>query len=84
MSEAKIIEFQKIYPTINLKLMKDKPEDYDKAILAAHIAEVENGFIVKKQNKTTAKGTKFTYEACNSIDRLEKYKAILIQLIKKI
>lgn len=73
MSDVTVIGFQREYPCINLDLMKIDEKAYDIAILIAHTLEVEKGFIVKKQYKTTKKGTKFTYKACKDEEEAKEY-----------
>lgn len=81
MSNIQVIEFQKEYPIINLQLAKNSSKEYDMAIMVAYTMELEKGFIVKKQNKTTKKGTKFTYKPCESEDEFENYKAKLNEML---
>lgn len=82
MSYAEVMEFQKEYPTMNLDLLKNNPKDYDLAILVAYEMETENGFIVKKQYKTTKKGTKFTYKGCKNKEEAKEYSLKLHELLK--
>lgn len=83
MSYAVVLEFQKEFPTINLDLMKNDIKKYDMAILAAYTVELERGFIVKKQGKTTKKGTKFTFKPCEDKSELENYAFKLYELLKE-
>lgn len=80
MSEVQVMGFQKTYPTVNLKMQEDK-KGYDYAILVLHAIEIENGFKVKKINKTTSKGTKVTYEVIKSEEDALKYKGFLDQKV---
>lgn len=81
MSEVQVMGFQKTCPTVNLKIQEDK-KGYDYAILVLHAIEVENGFKVKKINKTTSKGTKVTFEAIKSEKDALDYKSLLEQKVK--
>lgn len=83
MDNIKVIEFGKEFPSVNLDLMKNNPKDYDMAILVAYTLEVERGFIVKKQNKTTKKGTKFTYKLCEDEEEAKEYNLKLHELLKQ-
>lgn len=80
MSEIQVMGFQKTYPTVNLKMQEDK-KSYDYAILVLHAIETENGFKVKKVNKTTSKGTKVTYEAIKSEGDALDYRKLLEQKV---
>ena len=78
MSYAVVMEFQNEFETINLDMMKNDTKNYDMAILVAYTLETKRGFIVKKQGKTTRKGTKFTYKACKM---KKKPKSIVLNVI---
>lgn len=73
MSYAVVMEFQNEFETINLDMMKNDTKNYDMAILVAYTLETKRGFIVKKQGKTTRKGTKFTYKACKDEEEAKEY-----------
>lgn len=81
MADIEVIEFKKEYPSMNLDEMKNNPKDYDMAILVAYTLETERGFIVKKQFKTTKKGTKFTYKACKNEEEAKEYSLKLKELL---
>lgn len=81
MSNVQVIEFQKEYPIINLELEKNSKKEYDMAIMVAYTMELEKGFIVKRQNKTTRKGTKFTYKPCETEEEFKDYKVKLNEML---
>ena len=83
MSDAVVIELRKEYPIINLDLMKNNEQMYDMAILVAYMAELERGFIVKKQFKTTKKGTKFAYKVCEDGEEAKEYSLKVQELLRK-
>lgn len=73
MSEFKVYEFEKVYSMITNKLQNESPNLYKLAEMVAYIAELDRGFIVKRQNKSTAKGTKFKYILVEHPDQLKEY-----------
>lgn len=73
MADVMVLEFQNEYPVINLDLMKNNSVLYDLAIIVAHSAELKRGFITKRQNKTTKKGTKFTYKPCMTEEEFKAF-----------
>ena len=81
--QVSVVEFQKEYPTMNLELLKNNEKDYDISVLVAHEIETKNGYIVKKQYKTTKKGTKFTYKACTGEEEAKEYNLKLHELLKQ-
>ncbi len=83
MSDFEVIEFQKEYPTLNLNALKNNPKDYDMGILVAYSMETKRGFVIKKQFKTTKKGTKFTYKACNGEEEAKEYSLKCHELLKQ-
>ena len=83
MSDVAVIGFRAEYPSINLDLMKNNEQMYDRAILAAYTAELERGFIVKKQFKTTKKGTRFAYKVCKDEEEAKEYSLKVQELLKK-
>lgn len=83
MSDVVVIGFRKEYPSINLDLMKSNEQIYDMAILAVYTSELERGFIVKKQFKTTKKGTKFTYKLCKDEDEANEYSFKIHELLRQ-
>lgn len=83
MSDAVVIELRKEYPIINLDLMKNNEQMYDMAILVAYMAELERGLIVKKQFKTTKKGTKFAYKACKDEEEAKEYSLKVHELLRQ-
>lgn len=72
MANISVMGFQIEYPVLNLELSRNEKE-FDRGIIAIYVAELEKGFIVKKINKPTRKGTKVTYEACKNGEEAEKY-----------
>ncbi|MGG5463511.1 hypothetical protein [Clostridium sp. B9] len=72
MSDFSVVEFQKEYPVLNFKLSKNE-KDYERGIIAIHVAELDKGFIVKKINKTTSKGTKVTYKFAKDEEEANNY-----------
>lgn len=82
MGYATVMEFQKEFEMINLDMMKNDIEKYDMAILGAYALETKKGFIVKRQGKTTKKGTKFTYKACKDEKEAKEYSLKLHELLK--
>lgn len=83
MANIEVIEFQKEFPIMNLRLMKDDKAKYDMSILIAYTLETERGFIVAKQYKTTKKGTKFKYKACKNEEEAKEYSLKLKALLDK-
>lgn len=83
MSDAVVIELRKEYPIINLELMKNNEQMYDMAILVAYMAELERGVIVKKQFKTTKKGTKFAYKVCKDEEEAKEYSLKVHELLRQ-
>lgn len=81
MADMEVIEFSKEFPSMNLDSMKNSPKDYDMAILVAYTLETERGFIVKKQYKTTKKGTKFNYKVCKDEEEAKEYSLKLKKLL---
>lgn len=72
MNNVSVMEFQIEYPVLNLELSKNEKE-FERGIIAIYVAELERGFIVKRINKTTKKGTKVTYKSCKSDEEADKY-----------
>lgn len=66
-------KFQKDYPDLNNKLLKSSKELFDLGVVVACSSELEKGFIVKRQLKTTSKGTKFNFEPATSEQELGDY-----------
>lgn len=83
MNDVVVIGFQREYPTINLELMKSNEQMYDMAILVVYTSELERGFIVKKQFKTTKRGTKFTYKACKNEEEAKEYSLKVQELLRR-
>lgn len=82
MGEIQVMGFSKTYPTVNLKMQREDKKGYDYAILVLHAIETENGFKVKKINKTTSKGTKVTYEVIKSEGDALDYRKLLEQKVE--
>lgn len=57
MNDVTVKEFGMTYPILNLELSKNEKE-FERGIIAIHIAELNRGFIVKRINKTTKKELK--------------------------
>lgn len=82
MNDVVVIGFQREYLGVNLELMKNNEQMYDMAILAVYTAELKRWFIVKKQFKTTKKGTKFTYKACKNEKEAKEYSLKIHELLR--
>ena len=68
-----IKEVARTYQELNLDLMKNSRKFYDFAILGLYTLEIDNGFIVKRINKTYRKGTKVTFKRCESQEEAKLY-----------
>ena len=66
-------EVAKTYEALNLELMNNNRKFYDFAILGLYTLEIDNGFIVKRINKTYRKGTKVTFKRCESQEEAKLY-----------
>lgn len=73
MNGISVVEFQKGFPEINLKLMKENIKLYDLAIITLYTIESERGFKVKKIGKTGRKGTKVTFEPIKNKEYFDEY-----------
>ena len=83
MIDIMVIEFQQEFALLNLDMMKNDIKMYDMAIITAYTLELDKGFIVKRQGKTTKKGTKFTYKVCESEEEANKYKTKLDRMLNE-
>lgn len=81
-NKIKLLGFQKEYKMLTTKFKKEHPELFNLGIVVAHTSEVKEGFIVKKQLRTTSNGTKFNYEAIKSREELTQYTEKVIGIIK--
>lgn len=79
--DISVIEYQMEYPTLNLKHKQDNPMMFDYGMLYCYTKECERGFKVKRINKTTGKGTKFTYIAIKDDEDFEAYKTFVDKMI---
>ena len=81
-NKIKVIEFQKEYKMLTNKFKKEHPEAFNLGVIVAYTSEVQNGFMVKKQLRTTSKGTRFTYKPIKSREELSEYTDRVINRIK--
>ncbi|WP_084108655.1 hypothetical protein [Clostridium cavendishii] len=81
LEEVELLEYQIEYPTLNLVIKKDNKRMFDYGMLYCYTKECEKGFKVKKVNKTTKKGTKFTYTAIKNKQDFEEYKKMVNEMI---
>lgn len=79
-----ILEFKKHNKTLNLDLKKDNEVLFNILLLLEYSSELRNGFMVKKQYKTTKKGTLFLFEPAKSQEEMDKYVEKLRGIIKEI
>lgn len=68
-----IYEFQKEYTVLDNKLKKSNEDAFKLGLLVAYTSELKNGFIVKRQLKTTNTGTKITYKQIDNQQEADKY-----------
>lgn len=80
---AVCVEFCKNYGGINLEFKKNEPKQYDIAMIAIHLEELKNGFMVKRINKTNSKGTKVVYRAIKDEEELDNYVSFLEELVEE-
>lgn len=80
---AVCVEFCKNYGGVNTTFKKNKPKEYDIAMIAIHLEELDNGFIVKRINKTNSKGTKVVYRAVQNNEELDDYINFLKKLVEE-
>lgn len=71
--EHMVVEFQKEYSMLDNKFLKADKDLFDVGVLIAHTSELEKGFMVKKQLKTTSKGTKFNYKRIETKEEANIY-----------
>lgn len=82
--DYEVIEFQKEYYMLDNKFKKANEELFKLGIIVAYESELSKGFIVKKQLKTTNKGTKFNYKKIETEEELNNYFAKVKSMIKEI
>lgn len=80
--DIQCIEFQKEFPTINLKMQKENEREYEYSMLVLYTLETEHGFMVKRIGKTTSKGTKVNYIPFKSKEDVRKYSELLESKVK--
>lgn len=78
-----VLEFSKLYRTLNTDLMKEDEFLYDFGILYIHTAEANSGFRVKKINKTNKKGTLVYYKVMSTSEEIDEYKEDMDILISE-
>lgn len=78
-----VFEYQKEYPMLNLKFKKENEKDFENGLICCYILELENGFKVKKVNKTNNKGTKITYTKIKSEEENTEYMKSIDDMIDK-
>lgn len=79
-----VIEFQKVYFRLNSRFKKADEELFNLGLIVAYESELNKGFIVKKQLKTTNKGTKFYYKKIETEEELNNYINEVKLMIKKL
>ena len=67
-----VSEFQIEYTNINSELKKNE-KMFDISNIGIYIAKINDGFIVKRINKTTKKGTKVTYKTPKDKKEFTRY-----------
>lgn len=72
-NDINVYKFQKDYPTLNNSLLKSSKELFEIGIIMARASELEKGFIVSKQLKTTSKGTRFNFVPAKDENELREY-----------
>ncbi|WP_283699114.1 hypothetical protein [Clostridium perfringens] len=73
MDGISVVEFQKEFTEINLRLMKEDIKLYDLVIIGLYTVETKRGFKVKKIGKTGRAGTKVTFEVIKDKKDFEEY-----------
>lgn len=73
MDGISVVEFQKEFTEINLRLMKEDIKLYDLVIIGLYTVETKRGFKVKKIGKTGRAGTKVTFEPIKNKEDFEEY-----------
>lgn len=79
---ARVLGFKKNNPTINLALKKQDERRYDLGVIAIHLVELKDGFIVKRMNKPNKDGLMVTYKALETTKEYDEYKEKIENLIK--
>lgn len=79
-----VVEFQKEYSMLDNKFKKADEDLFNLGVIVAYESELNRGFIVKKQLKTTSKGTKFNYKKAKTEEELNDYIAKVKAMIKEI
>lgn len=76
--------FQKEYKALTIDLQETNKPFYDLGILLAYYSELHNDFMVKKQLKTTKRGTKFNYVSIKDIDEYNLYHEKLNEMLNTV
>lgn len=66
---------------IDLEMQKNEPKIFDLTMIAVYLAKLDEGLIVTRVGKTTKKGTKVTYKACESEEQANEYLNIVNKMI---
>ena len=82
--DFEVVEFQKNYSILDIRFEKVDKELFDLGILVAYTSELNNGFMVKRQLKTTNKGTKFNYKQIENQEELDNYNSKLKEMVTKL
>ncbi|MGL5330182.1 MAG: hypothetical protein ACRDD7_13005 [Peptostreptococcaceae bacterium] len=84
MGYASVYEFQKEYYMLDNKFLKADKDLFDLGVLVAYTSELDKGFMVKKQLKTTSNGTKFNYKKIESQEEANAYSANVREMANKL
>lgn len=71
--DVRILEYQKDNRLLTKEFKEENELLYKVGILVAMTSDLKYGHIVKRYNKPTSKGTKFTYKPVESEEEVEKY-----------
>lgn len=82
--DYEVVEFQKEYSMLNNRFLKVDKDLFDLGVLVAYTSELNRGFIVKKQLKTTSKGTKFNYKKIDSQEEADTYCSKVMEMSKRL
>lgn len=82
--DYEVVEFQKEYSMLNNRFLKVDKDLFDLGVLVAYTSELNRGFIVKKQLKTTSKGTKFNYKKIDSQEETDTYYSKVREMSKRL
>lgn len=58
------------YAMLTAQLKEESPELYEELVLMLELERVRMGFLVRKINKATSKGTKIHYKAAENAEQL--------------